>query len=130
VLWLGTTDGETTTVVACCAPVLDSGPGHVHIDESAVADVTRGARRHGLGVVCQVHSHPGTDTRHSDGDDRMILMPFNGMFSLVVGEFGRGSADPGEGAGLHQYQDGVWIKVPASALSIVPAFITPDGLRR
>lgn len=130
VLWLGTSDGETTLVVACSAPVRDSGPGHVHIDETSVADVSRGARSNGLGVVCQVHSHPGTDTRHSDGDDQMILMPYNGMFSLVVGDFGLGSLDPRAGAGLHQYQDGVWTKVPPDALTIVPALITPTGVRR
>ena len=31
-------------------------------------------------------SHPGRDTRHSEGDDTLIIMPYEGMFSLVVAE--------------------------------------------
>jgi len=34
-----------------------------------------------MGILCQVHSHPGSDTRHSDGDDELVLLPFEGMLS-------------------------------------------------
>jgi hypothetical protein len=43
------------------------------------------------------------------------------MFSLVVGDYGFGSFDPAQGAGLHQFQDGRWIKVSSpQSLVIVP----------
>jgi len=48
----------------------------------------RAARRLGLAVMAQVHSHPGADTRHSDGDDELIVLPREGMFSLVIGRYG------------------------------------------
>jgi proteasome lid subunit RPN8/RPN11 len=123
VLWLGLTEGESTYVMACAAPPKVSGPYRVHIDERAVGATARSARTYGLGVVAQVHSHPGSDTRHSDGDDLLVLMPYNGMFSLVVANYGCGSIDPRNGAGLHQFQEGRWVRVPAETLQIVPALI-------
>ncbi len=81
--------------------------------------VARIARAHGLGVIAQVHSHPGRDTRHSEGDDQLIFMPFEGMFSLVVGYYGCGTILPWEGAGLHQYQDAQWVAVTPQEQSFV-----------
>jgi proteasome lid subunit RPN8/RPN11 len=80
-----------------------------------------------LSIVAQVHSHPGSDTRHSDGDDDLVLMPFPGMFSLVVASYGAGSLLPGQGAGLHQFQDGRWVLIRRSprALIVVPAGTAP-----
>jgi proteasome lid subunit RPN8/RPN11 len=92
------------------------------VDERAVALAARTARRYGLGVVAQVHSHPGHDTRHSDGDDHLVLMPFPGMFSLVVADYGLGDLHPSGGAGLHQYQDGRWVQViDDDAMTVVPS---------
>jgi hypothetical protein len=70
-----------------------------------------------------VHSHPGQDTRHSEGDDKLILMPYEGMFSLVVADYGHGSLLPNEGAGLHQYQSGRWLQVTNHCLHVVPATV-------
>ena len=69
--------------------------------------------------MAQVHSHPGGDTRHSDGDDDLVLMPFEGMFSLVVADYGRGSLLPESGAGLHQYQDGRWVAIDQMEQALV-----------
>jgi hypothetical protein len=79
-----------------------------------------------MAIVAQVHSHPGDDTTHSDGDDQMILLPFENMFSLVVSRYGLGDISPGRGVGLHQYQDGHWVRVePVEAAFIVaPAGIS------
>lgn len=124
VLWLGRIDGPTTLVLAAAAPPTLSGPSRVHIDEFAVGATARAARDHGLGVVAQVHSHPGADTRHSDGDDELILMPFEGMFSLVVAGYGSGSLLPERGASLHQYQAERWVLVDEGAMTVVPALVT------
>jgi proteasome lid subunit RPN8/RPN11 len=122
VLWLGRTVGTTSIVVSMVVPAAQTGADFVFIDERAVGGAARIARTYQLGVVAQVHSHPGSDTRHSDGDDQLVLMPFTGMFSLVVASYGRGSLEPGHGAGLHQFQDGRWIKVANDdAFVIVPS---------
>jgi hypothetical protein len=62
-------------------------------------------------------------TRHSDGDDQLILMPFDGMFSLVVADYGYGSLLPEDGAGLHQHQDGRWVLVDNGAMTVVPPLV-------
>ncbi|MEZ0357999.1 Mov34/MPN/PAD-1 family protein [Mycobacterium sp. SA01] len=122
VLWLGRTVGSTSIVMAMVCPDARTGPDYVLLDEPAVAATSRTARNFGLGVIAQVHSHPGTDTRHSDGDDQLILMPFEGMFSLVVATYGASVIAAGNGVGLHQYQNGQWVQVQGDdTMVIVPA---------
>ncbi|WP_196776873.1 Mov34/MPN/PAD-1 family protein [Haloechinothrix halophila] len=121
VLWLGRTLGADTLVLTVTAPPTEHRQDGVFVAEPAVAAAARAARSIGLGLVAQVHSHPGGDTQHSDGDDRLILMPFEGMFSLVVADYGQGSLMPTHGAGLHQYQHGQWVYITNDALRVVPA---------
>lgn len=121
--WLGRAVGADTLVVAVVAPPTEHRRDGVFVAEPAVAATARAARAVGLGLVAQVHSHPGHDTRHSDGDDKLILMPFEGMFSLVIADYGQGSLLPGQGAGLHQYQQGHWVHINSDSLIVVPALI-------
>jgi proteasome lid subunit RPN8/RPN11 len=125
VLWLGRTVGTTTVVLAQFCPPARTGRDFVLLDERAVAAASRTARGCGLGVVAQVHSHPGRDTRHSDGDDELVLMPFEGMFSLVVASYGFGSLDPDHAAGLHQYQDQRWVRITDSETMVVVPAVPP-----
>lgn len=120
VWWLGRQLDQDTLVLSCHRPPSRSGPGFVIADENATGAASRSARAWGLSVVAQVHSHPTTDTRHSDGDDDLVLMPFEGMFSLVVGEYGHGSVLPQQGAGLHQYQQGRWVAINQVEPALIP----------
>jgi len=126
VWWLGRHVDQDTLVLACHLPACISGPQCVRADEAATGAAARAARALRLGVVAQVHSHPSEDTRHSDGDDDLILMPYAGMFSLVVANYGNGSLLPQEGAGLHQFQDGLWIQTETAspALLVIPTEVT------
>lgn len=126
VYWMGRRCEQDALAMTAMVPVSDHGPQHVFIGEAEVGRMSRRARSMGLAIVAQVHSHPGNDTRHSDGDDKLILMPFEGLFSLVVGRYGDGSLLPTEGAGLHQYQDRRWVWIsppPPDALVAVPPVI-------
>jgi proteasome lid subunit RPN8/RPN11 len=126
VYWAGRRLGMDTLVLGALLPSSDHGPQHVLIAEREVGRMSRRARSLGLAVVAQVHSHPGGDTRHSDGDDTLILMPYEGMFSLVVANYGRGAITPADGAGLHEYQDRRWVRIAADcadALVIVPSLL-------
>jgi proteasome lid subunit RPN8/RPN11 len=127
VLWAGRTDGSDTLIAAAVAVAAEHGRGFVHMAEAAVGTAARAARAHGLALLTQVHSHPKDDTRHSDGDDRLVLMPYQGMFSLVVGRYGDGALHPAYGAGLHQFQDGRWVLVDPvdTAFLVIPAVIVP-----
>jgi proteasome lid subunit RPN8/RPN11 len=127
--WLGRNLGTDTVVLAVAVPPTEHRVDGVFVDERAVLATTRAARAAGLGLVAQVHSHPGQDTRHSDGDDRLILMPYEGMFSLVVADYGHGALLPADGAGLHQFQTGRWVYVTNDAFTVVPAVITIGATR-
>jgi proteasome lid subunit RPN8/RPN11 len=129
VLWLGRTAGTSTVVLSALVPATDHGPQKVLCDERAVGAATRAAHAVGLGVVAQVHSHPGADTRHSDGDDQLVLMPFENMFSLVAGHYGHGELLP-PAAGLHQYQDGRWVQVTnPGAMIVIPGHLSSQEPR-
>jgi proteasome lid subunit RPN8/RPN11 len=121
--WAGWTVGDTTVAAFAVVPDADHGWGHVRADETAMLRAARTARARGAGLLVQVHSHPGWDTRHSDGDDDLVHLPFEGMWSLVVADFGAGAADPANGMGVHQWQDGQWVQVAdgTAALVVLPA---------
>jgi len=126
VYWLGRRVDQDTMVLGAVIPLCDHEPQRVMASEAAIGAVIRAARAHGMCLVSQVHSHPGDDTRHSDGDDRLVLMPFDGMFSLVVGRYGAGGVTLETGAGLHQFQGGRWIQISPQckdALCIVPTMM-------
>lgn len=127
VFWAGRQCGADTLVVTALLPTAEHGPGFVHVSHAEVGWMARSARRLGLAVMMQVHSHPGDDTRHSGGDDELVVLPREGMFSLVVGRYGDGSVDPRQGAGLHQFQDGRWVRVMPvdDAFMVVPPAIRP-----
>ena len=105
-------------------PPTDHQAASVFVHEVAVLATSQAAHSVGLGLVAQVHSHPGNDTRHSDGDDELILMPYEGMFSLVANDYGHGSLHPSDGAGLHQFQSGQWVQITNDALTVVPSLVT------
>jgi hypothetical protein len=130
VFWLGRTLGPDTLVLAVAVPPTEHHVDGVFVTEPAVVATTRAAHAVGLGLVAQVHSHPGRDTRHSDGDDRLILMPFEGMFSVVIADYGHGPLLPARGTGLHQFQNGRWVQVTnEDALMLVPAVVTIGATR-
>lgn len=122
VWWAGRVTGPDTLVLSCIVPRVNSGPQHVIADEGAVRSAARATRQLRLGIVAQVHSHPGDDTRHSAGDDELVLLPFEGMFSVVVARYGEGSILPSGGASVHQYQSGRWVILdnPDNTLVVVP----------
>jgi proteasome lid subunit RPN8/RPN11 len=126
VYWAGRRIAESTLVMAAIAPAAKHESLRVIADERAIGFVARAARSQGLGIVAQVHSHPNRDTNHSIGDNQLVLMPFEGMFSIVVADYGRGSLEPGASLGVHEFQGGRWIRVrplDSKTLTIVPALI-------
>jgi hypothetical protein len=119
-------DGPTLLTTAI-APDCQHGPGGVWADHATVGRATRAARAVGLGLLAQVHSHPRAWTTHSTGDDEMIVMPFEGMLSIVVGHYGQFGMRPLANAGVHQFQDGTWRLCStasiATGITTVPAAI-------
>ncbi len=106
--WAGREESNLTSLEAVVVPSAQHGRDGVFVSEAAFADVARRARAMGLGVLAQVHSHPGRDTRHSDGDDDLIVLPFQNMLSLVAPYYGRFLRTITDFS-VHQYQERRWV---------------------
>lgn len=124
VFWAGREVAGDTMFLQAVVPDAEHSHGRVHASKAAVGAAARAARGYSLGIICQVHSHPGSDTRHSDGDDDLVLLPFEGMLSIVVANFGIGFVSLAQ-ASVHQFQNGHWALCnPASVdhgVKVLPA---------
>ncbi|MCW9709022.1 Mov34/MPN/PAD-1 family protein [Fodinibius salsisoli] len=107
VFWGGRDLGNLTIFTSVIAPNTEHGAHRVMVDEKEFGKCSREARSSRLTILCQVHSHPSSDTIHSDGDDHLIIMPFEGMLSIVVPNYGIGFTDLSEST-IHQFKDGSW----------------------
>jgi len=125
VLWAGRYEGSDSLVVAAIVPRANHALGSVRLCESDYGAAALSARSLRLGLIGQVHTHPGQDTRHSSGDDTLVIMPRENMFSLVVAAYGHGGMRPEDGAGLHQFQDGRWVQIAPAAdvMRVIPSAI-------
>jgi proteasome lid subunit RPN8/RPN11 len=100
---------RATVFTGVLAPQADHGPGRVLSSQEQVLTASRAARSAGMSILAQLHSHPGAWTRHSEGDDSMVFMPFEGMLSIVAPWYGRFGLRPLDSLGVHQYQEGSWV---------------------
>lgn len=123
VFWAGRLDDGDQLVATALIPRATHGTGYVCCSGSAFGAAVSLAVAHRLVLLSQVHSHPGNDTLHSTGDDQLIIMAHEGMYSIVIAQFGDGGVTPSSGAGIHQFQDGRWVRVsdPEEAVIVVPA---------
>jgi proteasome lid subunit RPN8/RPN11 len=108
VFWAGLDQGSLTVYTTVVVPEAEHSASRVYVTEKAYGRAVAEARRAGVLLLAQVHSHPGGDTRHSDGDDELIILPFDGMLSIVVPNYGIGWSGLST-ASVHQHQDGRWV---------------------
>lgn len=108
VYWAGCEMESVTAFLSVIVPGSDHGPQHVMVPGPEVTRAARSARAHNMGILAQVHSHPGSDARHSDGDDDLILLPFEGMLSIVAPRYGQDVHTLAD-LTIHQFQDGRWV---------------------
>lgn len=114
--WAGREEGDLTRLEAVIVPTAHHERFGVFVSADAFGAVARRARAQGMGILAQVHSHPRSDTRHSDGDDDLVTMPFEGMLSLVAPFYGcyvQSLAD----FSVHQYQDHRWVLCDTGSVS-------------
>lgn len=108
VYWAGREMGDCTVLLQAVVPVADHSHGRVMVSREEIGRTQRAGRANKLGILCQVHSHPGSDARHSDGDDELVLLPFEGMLSIVAPHFGIYTRRVGD-LRVHQFQNGGWV---------------------
>jgi proteasome lid subunit RPN8/RPN11 len=108
VYWAGRETDGGVSFLSVVIPESDHGPQHVMVPGPEVSRASKRMREYNLSLLAQVHSHPGDDARHSDGDDELVLMPFDGMLSVVAPNFGRG-VECLRDLTFHQYQGEKWV---------------------
>lgn len=114
--WTGREASDCTVFMQAVVPVAEHSHGRVMVSREEIGRTQRAARRDQCAVLCQVHSHPGADARHSDGDDELVLLPFEGMLSIVAPHFGldlQGITD----LSVHQFQDNRWVLCSPESVS-------------
>ncbi len=129
--WAGRDLGLEWLVTTCIAPSAVTGPGSFRVSAEANARVVMLLNKLGLVLLAQVHSHPGTLIAHSEGDDRGAFMPFEGMVSIVVPNYGRLDPWPLTKCGVHRAVDGAFRQL--SAIEIDQTFrvlVTSCDLRK
>jgi proteasome lid subunit RPN8/RPN11 len=130
VFWAGREADGSACILQTVVPDADHSAQMVMASAEAVGSAAREARKNGLGIICQVHSHPGSDARHSDGDDDLVLLPFEGMLSIVVPGFGLHFNSLDE-ACVHQFQGAKWVLCTADSVAtgiiVVPPCVDLRG---
>ena len=106
--WAGREEFGVTRLKAVVVPDACHHQFGVFVSAEEFGAVARRARALRLGILAQVHSHPESDTRHSDGDDDLIIMPFENMLSLVAPYYGRMLLSIADFS-VHQFQDRRWV---------------------
>lgn len=126
VLWGGRKGDGLTAVTTVVRPRVEHSRGRVHVDEESFGKAARRIRKAGLVLVGQVHSHPGSDTRHSEGDDELIALPTEGLLSIVAPAYGT-EFETIRDASVHQFQDGRWVLCSSESIedqmTVAPGWI-------
>lgn len=107
VFWCGREIENLTIFSTVLAPKTNHGPQHVMVEEIDYGRGSKASRENRVNILCQVHSHPSEHSIHSDGDDSLIILPFRGMLSIVVKDYGKNFCDM-TGVTVHQYLNNVW----------------------
>ncbi len=115
VFLLGSRSGDDALVTTAVAPNAEHDRRRVLCTEQQMLEVIAEARKLGLALIAQLHSHPGDWTDHSKGDDELVFMPYEGMVSFVAPHYGMVGLEPVHSLGIHQFQGGRWVMVDESS---------------
>ena len=124
VYWAGVKRADVWVATTVLQPEATLTRGSFRTSAIANARVIAYLSDHGLALIGQVHSHPGSFVDHSDGDDADAFMPSDNGLSIVVPNYGRDGMLPLSQCGVHRFEHGVFRRLRndeiAMTLCIVP----------
>lgn len=125
VYWAGVRDGRGGTITTLIVPRCRAHRRRVETSIEANTEVIGTLSEHRIVLLGQAHSHPpGSEARHSKGDDLFTFSSFEGHISVVVRHFAWGNCDP-KAWGVHRFMRGAFEFVPTQQhrehLHILPA---------
>ena len=102
--WAGRRTANEYFITTCVVPEARTTRGSFETSSLSNAKVIAYLARAGLELLGQVHSHPGSFVGHSDGDDKLALMPYDGFLSIIVPNYARKGMRPLKTCGIHIFQ--------------------------
>lgn len=125
VYWAGKCATSNWIITTSIAPRAETTWGSFTTSAVSNAEVIAFLAQHGLELLAQVHSHPGSRVAHSDGDDEGAFMPYENYLSLVVPNFAKQGMLPLATCGVHRFHRGRFKRLTrkdiASLFHIIPA---------
>ena len=126
VYWAGRRYGLDSLVTTCIAPAATATYGSFKTSSYTNAKVVMWLAREELELLGQVHSHPGSFVDHSQGDDELALMPFEGFLSIVIPHYGQQGIWPLTQCGVHRFEAGQFRRLSTKELEksfrVIPDF--------
>lgn len=86
-IWYGLNLGSTLIALQVGIPRQSNFPRHYLIDSEDLCNITTDIVANDFEAVAQIHTHPGSDVRHSGFDDDMIIS--KNIYSIVFPFYGR-----------------------------------------
>ncbi len=118
VYWAGRRGRDGGIVVTTCvAPRATTTPGSYRTTSEHNARAVSVMNDLNVQLIAQVHSHPGSIVGHSHGDTLGALMPFDGLLSIIVPNYGTSGMWPLDNCGVHEYSGGEFRRLHAIEVS-------------
>lgn len=102
--------GLVTTVVL---PDADLAPGSYHVSATAMSAAGQHLRAHGMRRLAQIHTHGGSDTRHSPTDDGLAYSQRTGAISMVAPNHASTRPQPAD-CSIHVREPDGWVRLTAA----------------
>lgn len=115
--WAGLSLKDQWTITTIILPKARTTSGSFKTSSLANAEMISFLAEHGLELLAQVHSHPGTFVDHSPGDITGALMPYENFLSIVVPNYARQGLRPLAVLGIHRYEEGEFRRLVGSDVS-------------
>jgi len=125
VYWAGKMSPSAWIITTSVAPRAETTWGSFTTSAVSNAEVITFLAQHGLELLAQVHSHPGSRVAHSEGDDEGAFMPYENYLSIVVPNFATRGMLPLTSCGVHRFNEGRFKRLTrkdvVNLLHIIPA---------
>lgn len=119
-------DTASAVVTTVTVPHAQQYPDHFTVSADEMSRAGQHLRTRGLVRLAQVHTHPGSDTRHSPYDDEHAYSRKAGAISIVLPRHAHGEPTP-TGGSVHVHDGERWHRLSAhdaaAFIRLVPATV-------
>jgi proteasome lid subunit RPN8/RPN11 len=102
--WAGLSSPDRWVITTIVLPKARTTSGSFRTSSLANAQMIAFLADHGLELLAQVHSHPGSFVGHSAGDITGALMPYENFLSIVVPHYSRKGLTTLRSLGIHRFE--------------------------